>query len=272
MLRLGQYSPLTARSYLAELRWLFCHFADTRPSRITRDMTMDYLVYLAKTQGCSRVKCRMAAQAFSFFFRHVLNQPYQVPSVLFAAHSAKLPVVMKPEEVTATINAIDNVKHRTVLLLLYSTGMRLSEVANLRIEHIDSKDMRIRVVSGKGNKDRYTLLSPQMLLELRAYYLQYRPLGYLFNGSRRGAKYSERSIQHLVQLALAKAGLQQKQYTVHTLRHSFATHLLENGADLLTIKTLLGHANISQTLQYLHLSKRHTSGVINPLDALQQKR
>lgn len=268
MLRLGEYSELTIRNYLAELRWLFCYYPDTRPSQITREMTVDYLIYLVKTQGCSRVKTKMAAQAFSCFFRHVLNKPYQTPSILFPARSAKLPSVMKPEEVKAVINAVCSVKHRTLLSLLYSTGMRLREISHLKIVDIDSKAMRIKVVSGKGKKDRFTLLSMQMLLELRAYYIQYRPEIYLFNGAGKGRKYGERTIQAIMSQALAKAGLSDKQYSVHTIRHSFATHLLDNGADLPTIKSLLGHANITQTMQYLHLSTEHIKDVVNPFDVL----
>ena len=260
---------MTIRNYLSELRWLFGYYPDTRPSEITREMTIDYLIYLTKTQGCSRVKTKMAAQAFSCFFRHVLNKPYQTPSILFPARSAKLPAVMKPEEVKAMIDAVKNIKHRTMLSLFYSTGMRLREIAYLKIEDIDSKAMRIKVVAGKGKKDRFTLLSSQMLLELRAYYVLYRPEVYLFNGYRKGGKYSERTIQRIVELSFAKAGLENKHYSVHTIRHSFATHLLDNGADLPTIKALLGHANITQTMQYLHLSAEHIKDVVNPFDVLQ---
>lgn len=268
MLRLGAYSEMTIRNYLAELRWLFCYYPDTRPSQITREMTIDYLIYLVKTQGCSRVKTKMAAQAFSCFFRHVLNKPYQTPSILFPARSAKLPTVMKPEDVKAVIDAVQNIKHRTLLSLIYSTGMRLREITHLKIADIDSKDMRIKVVSGKGKKDRFTLLSHQMLLDLRAYYIQYRPEIYLFNGAVKACKYSERTIQAIMSQALIKAGLADKQFTIHTIRHSFATHLLDNGADLLTIKSLLGHANITQTMQYLHLSTEHIKDVVNPFDVL----
>jgi integrase/recombinase XerD len=267
-LKLGDYSPLTIRSYLSELRWLFCYYPDTRPSQITREMTIEYLMYLVKTQGCSRVKCKMAAQSFSFFFRQVLNKPYQIPGVLFPARSAKLPAVMHPDEVKTVINLVQNVKHRTLISLLYSTGMRLREMAALKIEDIDSRNMRIKVVSGKGKKDRYTLLSQQMLLELRAYYIQYKPVVYLFNGQGKSGRYSERNIQKVFENALIKAGLDNKAYSIHTIRHSFATHLLDNGADLLTIKTLMGHANVSQTMQYLHLSTEHTRDVVNPFDVL----
>lgn len=175
---------------------------------------------------------------------------------------------MRPEEVKAVIDAVENIKHRALLSLLYSTGMRLREIAALKMADIDSKAMRIKVVSGKGKKDRFTLLSSQMLIELRAYYLQYRPEVYLFNGAGKGRKYSERTIQRIVELSLAKAGLKDKQYSVHTIRHSFATHLLDNGADLPTIKSLLGHASITQTIQYLHLSAEHIKDVVNPFDVL----
>lgn len=269
LLKLGEYSPQTARNYLSQLRWLFQYYPDTRPSKLTRQMTIDYLVYCAKTLGSSKVKTKMAANAFAFFFRQVLNQPYELPSILFQAHSAKLPAVMSPEEVKTIINSIDNIKHRTVLSLLYSTGMRLSEVASLKMADIDSKQMRIKVVSGKGQKDRFTILSEVMLLELRAYWLHYRPEVYLFNGPVKGKKYSERSIQHILSKTLIQVGLEAKHFTIHTFRHSFATHLLNQGTDLITIKALLGHANIAQTMQYLHLSEKHIQNVVSPYDLLQ---
>ncbi|MEJ7740771.1 MAG: tyrosine-type recombinase/integrase [Chitinophagaceae bacterium] len=151
---------------------------------------------------------------------------------------------MSAEEILKVINAIDNVKHRSILMLLYSTGIRLSELAYLRITDIDSKNMRIKVVQGKGLKDRYTILSHHVLLELRAYYIQYRPVEYLFNGMGKGRRYSQRSIQKVVQKAIIKAGLENKDYSVHTIRHSFATHLVDNGTDLHTVKELLGHSSL----------------------------
>lgn len=117
---------MTARNYLSQLRWLFQYYPDIRPSQLTRPMTIDYLVYCSKTLGCSKVKAKMAANAFAFFFRQVLNQPYELPSILFQAHSAKLPSVMSTQEVKTIIDSIDNTKHRTIISLLYSTGMRLS--------------------------------------------------------------------------------------------------------------------------------------------------
>ena len=175
---------------------------------------------------------------------------------------------MTAEEIMKVINTIQNVKHRAMFMLLYSTGIRLSELAHLRITDIDSKAMRVKVVQGKGAKDRYTILSQQVLLELRAYYVQYRPVEYLFNGMGKGRRYSQRSIEKAVENAIIKAGLENKHYTVHTIRHSFATHLVDNGTDVHTVKELLGHNSIGTTMQYLHMSTRRMNSVVNPYDLL----
>ena len=267
-LSIGHYSPLTIRNYLSELRYLFVYYADVNPQGFTEDMVMQYLLYLTKTLGCSRVKCKMAAQSISFFFRHVLRQAYVIPTVIYPRKSTKLPAVMSATEIRSLIDGVKNIKHRTIIMLLYSTGMRLSEIARVKITDIDSKNMRIKVVQGKGAKDRYTILSQAVLQELRAYYIIYKPKEYLFNGSRPGGPMSMRNIQHLVQIALAKIGLDSKNYTVHTIRHSFATHLVDNGTNLHTVKELLGHSNLQTTLRYLHLTSTRIQGIANPYDLL----
>ena len=231
-------------------------------------MMMQYLLYLSKTLGCSRVKCRMAAQSISFFFRHVLKMPYIIPSIIYPRPTTKLPPVMNTTEIRALIDSIKNVKHRTVVMLLYSTGMRLAEISALKIADIDSKAMRIKVVQGKGCKDRYTLLSEQVLLELRAYYIIYKPQEYLFNGYHPGKCLSVRMIQHLVQNALIQLGLSSKNYSVHNIRHSFATHLVDNGTDLHTVMELLGHSSLHTTMRYMHLTTARIQGIVNPYDAL----
>ena len=264
-LSIGHYSPLTIRNYLAELRFIFVYYPEVDPLDFTEDMIMGYLLYLSKTLGCSRVKCKMAAQSISFFMRHVAKRPYVIPTVIYPRPSSKLPAVMLPEEIMKLIDGVQNIKHRTILMLLYSTGMRVSEIANCRIVDIDSKNMRIKIVQGKGCKDRYTILSQQVLLELRAYYLIYKPKEYLFNGYRPGKRYSVRSIQHLMQKALIKTGLENKNYTI---RHSFATHLVDNGTDLHTVKELLGHSSLQTTIKYMHLTSKRIDHILNPYDAL----
>lgn len=155
-----------------------------------------------------------------------------------------------------------------IVLLLYSTGMRLAEICALKIADIDSKNMRIKIVQGKGAKDRFTLLSQSVLLELRAYYIQYRPVEYLFSGHKKGRPMSLRNVQHLVQRNLALLGLKHRNYTVHSIRHSFATHLIDNGTDLHTIKELLGHTSLKTTSRYLHFSTVRMHKVVNPYDVL----
>jgi integrase/recombinase XerD len=270
-LSVGHYSPLTIRNYLSELHYLFAYYSDVAPQDFTEDMTLQYLVYLARTLGCSRSKCRMAAQSISLFFRHVLKLPYVIPSLIYPRQSSKLPPVMSAQEIKTLIDSIKNIKHRTVVMLLYSTGMRLNEIAHLKIADIDSKNMRIKVVQGKGAKDRFTILSQQVLLELRAYYIICKPKEYLFNGSRPGRPLSPRAIQHLVQIALVRAGLGSKDYTVHTIRHSFATHLVDHGTDLHTVKELLGHATLQTTMRYMHLTTTRRQAVVNPYDVLPEE-
>lgn len=264
----GHYSTQTAKNYLTELRYLFSYYADYRPSQLTYEQTVDYLIYLTKTLGCSRVKSKMAAQAFSFFFKYVLQKPYQVPGFLFPARDAKLPVCMSVQDVITIVNAIDNVKHKMIICLIYSTGLRLNELVHIKIEHIDSKLMCIKVVEGKGKKDRFVALSNNILTELRAYFLLHQPLLYLFNGTKKGKPYSCRSVQHILEKTLRKTNLHNKGYSIHTLRHSYATHLLENGADLPAIKQLMGHHHLSQTMQYVHISTKHINSVVNPFDVI----
>jgi len=255
---------------LGELRFLFVYYADVDPINFTEDMIMAYLLYLSKTLGCSRVKCKMAAQSISFFLRHVVKRPYIIPTVIYPRPTSKLPQVMLPQEIMKLIEGVQNLKHRTILMLLYSTGMRVSEITNCRIADIDSTNMRIKIVQGKGAKDRFTILSHQVLLELRAYYIIYKPKEYLFNGYRPAKRYSVRSIQHLMQKALIKIGLENKNYTIHTIRHSFATHLVDSGTDLHTVKELLGHSSLQTTMQYMHLSAKRIDQIVNPYDALLQ--
>ncbi|MEJ7684774.1 MAG: tyrosine-type recombinase/integrase [Segetibacter sp.] len=202
----------------------------------------------------------------------MLKRPYVIPSVIYPRSSGKLPPVMSAEEIKSLIDTVKNIKHRTIIMLLYSSGLRVSEISHLKIADVDSKNMRIKVVQGKGAKDRFTLLSQQVLLELRAYYIIYKPKEYLFNGSGPGRPISVRSIQHLVQKALIQLGLDSKNYTVHTIRHSFATHLVDNGTDLHTVKELLGHTSLQTTMRYMHLTTKRIEGIVNPYDSLPQSK
>jgi integrase/recombinase XerD len=178
-----------------------------------------------------------------------------------------LPSVLSTEEVVEILKQTDNIKHKAILMTIYSAGLRISEAINLRIKDIDSDRMQIRVEQGKGRVDRYTLLSEKTVLILRQYFKQYRPSIWLFEGVKKGEQYSTRSIQSIFQSAVQKAGIT-KDVSVHTLRHSFATHLLENGTDLRYIQNLLGHANSKTTEVYTHITTKGFEQIKSPLDKL----
>jgi site-specific recombinase XerD len=178
----------------------------------------------------------------------------------------QLPEVLSLEEVKALLGTTENLKHKTLLSLVYSAGLRIGEAINLKIGDIDSKRMLIHIKNAKGKKDRYTLLSQQFLELLREYYLAYKPKDYLFEGQN-GGQYTNSSAQKVLQKALSKTDIRKK-VTLHTLRHSFATHLLENGTDLRYIQALLGHANPKTTMIYTHVSEASVRKIKNPFDGL----
>jgi site-specific recombinase XerD len=210
----------------------------------------------------------MVASSVSFFFKQILKRPYDLPSKLYPRKQFKLPNVMTTDEVSQLLNHLGSIKQKAIVQFFYSTGVRLEECSRIKVADIDSKNMRVKVVGGKGRKDRYTLLSTTTLHTLREYFIKHRPDTYLFEGQTKGKQHHCRSIQHTVEQAMKQASLKDKGYNVHTLRHSFATHLLDTGTDLHTIKELLGHSNISTTMIYLHLQTQRCSRIINPLDQL----
>ncbi|WKU18568.1 tyrosine-type recombinase/integrase [Advenella alkanexedens] len=177
-----------------------------------------------------------------------------------------LPVVMSEEETIRVLRAIENVKHKAILMTIYSAGLRISECINLKIKDIDSKRMQIRIEQSKGKRDRYTILSEKTLIILRTYFMEYKPKDYLFEGQKGGA-YSSRSIQNIFKAAVLKAKIQ-KEVTVHTLRHSFATHLLENGTSLCYIQSLLGHSSSKTTEVYTHITTKGMEQLKSPMDLL----
>jgi integrase/recombinase XerD len=178
-----------------------------------------------------------------------------------------LPSVLSTQEVIDILKQTENIKHKAILMTIYSAGLRISESINLKFKDIDSDRMQIRVEQGKGKVDRYSLLSEKTLIILREYYKQYRPTVWLFEGVKKGEQYSTRSIQQIFQDAVRNAGIT-KDVSVHTLRHSFATHLLENGTDLRYIQSLLGHANSKTTEIYTYITTKGFDQIKSPLDML----
>jgi site-specific recombinase XerD len=268
VMRLGHYSAHSVQNYLRELRYIFDYFTDTKPSRISQQQIEDYLIYIKDTFNAQRDKCRMVAQAWSFFCKKVIKKPFLVPNTIYPRKTFSLPNVMSQEEVSLFLNSCTSIKQLAMAQLFYSTGIRLAECCNLKIEDIDSTHMRIKIRQGKGSRDRFTLLSVHTLKTLRSYYAEHRTKTYLFEGQTPGKPMHQRSVQHALELIFTQAGLRSKGYNTHTLRHSFATHLLDNGSDIHTIKELLGHSKIETTMVYLHLQSRKRAAIISPLDSL----
>lgn len=266
----GNYSPKSIRNYVREIRFLLEYYPDVSPDAITQIQIEAYVIYLRQTFNASYAKCRSVAHSISFYYKQILKKPYELPSKLYPRKEFKLPNVMSQEEMLSLLNACASIKQRALVELFYSSGIRLEECSRMKITDIDSKNLRIKVVQGKGRKDRYTILSNTCLNTLRSYFRHHLPKIYLFEGQKPAEPMHVRSIQHALHQCMVKAQLAHKGYNTHTLRHSFATHLLDNGADIHTIKELLGHSKIETTMIYLHLQTKKRYGLVSPLDALSQ--
>lgn len=262
------YSPRTIRNYIQEMRFLFAHYCDLMPESIVSKDIIAYINFIIKEHAVGREKCHQVAQSCSFFFKHVMPTPFVIPSQFYPRKENKLPQVFSIGQVRQLISVITNLKHRVIISLFYGTGLRMNELVQLKIADIDSKAFQLKV-SGKGSKERFTILPKQLLDDLRKYYLQRKPQTYLFEGQTKGGPMHARSIQHFVNRYVGMIGLGGKDYSAHTLRHSFATHLLDAGTDIHTIKELLGHSSISTTMVYLHLQQSKRAGLISPFDNLE---
>ena len=250
------------------MRFIFAHYPDVPVGSLTSKDIINYLNYIIKEHGVGREKCHQAAQACSFFFKQVQASPFIIPSQFYPRKENKLPQVFSTEQIKQLLSVISNLKHRMVVALFYGTGLRMNELRNVRLCDIDSKAFQIKVVAGKGRKDRFTLLPKHLLDDLRKYYLQDKPLVYLFEGHLKGQPMHERGIQHFIQRYVTMIGLGKQDYSAHTLRHSFATHLLDAGTDIHTIKELLGHCNLDTTMVYLHLQQSKRALLVSPFDAV----
>jgi site-specific recombinase XerD len=201
-----------------------------------------------------------------FFYNHVVGDEQLSPCCTFAKTPSKLPTVLSQQEIWSIINATNNVKHRVLLMTIYSAGLRASEVLILKDKHIDSKRMLIKV-TGKGGKQRYSLLSKRLLPELRRYHKTYRPTILLFPSRRKAKPLAYETVRAVYEKARKKAGVK-RGAGVHTLRHSFATHLLEAGYDIRKIQVLMGHTRLTTTMIYLHVSRETLAKIPSPLDLI----
>jgi len=266
------YSQATARAYVGAIRRLAAYFHRS-PDQLGPNHVRQYQLRLVQDCGLHPHSVMVQMSALRFFFRKVLRRPYFHDDLpLPKVQRRQPPVVLSTNEVARLIDGAANFRHRTILMTLYSTGMRRQELCHLRIEDIDKERMVVRIRQGKGGKDREVPLSPKLLAQLRAYYRTLKnKTGWVFpsqQNRRADEPISEKVVWHACRQATRRAGIT-KQVHPHTLRHSFATHLLESGAELPVIQTLLGHADPRDTMVYLHLSSRHLRSAPNPLDTLE---
>ena len=256
----------TQEYYLSAVIGLAKHYQQS-PDQLTQEMVEDYLLYLKNDKGYTTGSCAAVLAGLKFFYNHVADK--QVPiDCRFSKRRTKLPTVLTQEEVWRIINAAKQLKHRLILMTTYSAGLRAFEVAALKPENIDSERMLIKVEKGKGGKQRYTILSVRLLKELRNYYKIHKPQNYLFPSSykqRKNQTLTYPSVRNIYEKAREKAGIK-KGPGIHTLRHSFATHLLEAGYDIRRIQVLMGHRRLSTTMIYLHVSRKTLSKIPSPLD------
>jgi len=263
-MELKGFAKSTQKTYLAHIR-RFAEFCGKHPASTGYDDVRAFLHHAISERKLSSAYVNSAYGAIKFFFQSALGREWNMLYVPRAKKKHFLPVILSPKEVFQIINATGNLKHKVILSTIYSAGLRVSEAAHLQVSDIDSSNMRIFVRQAKGNKDRYSILSDKILSLLREYWKLYRPKLWLFPGSPDSKSISPRTIQSVFHQALLATGIH-KDVSVHTLRHCFATHLLNNGADILQIKDLLGHSDIQTTSLYLHLTHSQVLDLKSPLD------
>jgi site-specific recombinase XerD len=260
-----KYSYKTVKGYIYYNRD-FLDFTDKEPSEVNDDDIKDYLLYLAEEKESATATINQAINALKFYYGAMLKRKF-LYEIKRPRKDKKLPEVLSKEEVSRIINGTANIKHKAILMTIYSGGLRLGETARLEQGHLDRDRMLIFVKGAKGRKDRYTLLSEKALQMIDQYMKRYEPQKWLFEGARAGRYISKRSIEKVFDQACERAGIK-KDVSVHDLRHSFATHLLESGVDLRYIQELLGHASSKTTEVYTHVSTKSLGKIRSPLDNL----
>jgi len=264
------YALTTIEYYIRAVEDFAKHYGKP-PDRLNREHLREYQAYLLRERKLEPRTVKLHVSALRFFFVKTLKRSYLLDDIPYPKVPRRLPIILSVEEVGRLIDAARNLLDRTLLMVLYSTGMRNRELRNLQVKDIDSKAMLIHIQHGKGGRDRYVPLCPKLLETLREYWRWMKPKTWLFPGTidgwRADKPITPKVVWDACQSAAERAGLE-KRVSAHLLRHSYATHLLEAGADLRTIQLLLGHVELKHTVIYLHLSRRHLQAVANPLDTM----
>lgn len=282
-MRLRNYSHKTIKSYLSCLRSFVAYEQPKHPREVTTDEMKQNLFYLIEEKKIAASTVNQVFNALRFLYVDLYIMPFRLADLPRPKKARKLPDILSQEDVLEIFLKIENQKHKTIMMLVYSAGLRVGEVVRLKIEDIDGKRKMIHLLNAKGDKDRYTMLSDVILNQLRDYYSrrdgfpkEYKPHDYLFEGQegrKREASYghiAERSVQQVFQDAVKRTEIRKK-VSVHSLRHSFATHLLESGTDLRYIQEDLGHASSKTTEIYTHVSKKSIAKIVSPLDSAMMK-
>lgn len=259
-----KYSQNTINAYTSYFFDFLDYFEHRNPSDITKEEINSYILELIREKDISSSQRNQRINAIKFYYEKILGRDKEYYEIKRPRKEKRLPTVLSKEEVNSLFDVTTNLKHKCILMTIYSGGLRRNELINLRTEDIDSKRKLIKIRGSKGNKDRYTILSEKLLTLLREYYRQYRPVEWLFEGNS-GGRYSGTSIEKIFRKAASKAGIR-KYVTPHSLRHSFATHLLEQGISLRYIQEILGHSSSKTTEIYTHVATNEIGQIKNPLD------
>jgi site-specific recombinase XerD len=271
-LKLKAYSPSTIKTYRNEFLQLLQLLKNKAVDKLKPDDLRRYMVYAMETEGIKENTAHSRLNALKFYFEQVLHREKFFWEIPRPKRPILLPKLLNENEIARLFNALVNKKHKAILFTAYSGGLRVSEVVKLKLSDIDSQRMQILIREAKGKKDRYVGLSPVLLDILRSYLKEQkpRPKVYLFESEQTGMAYPARTVQQIFSQAKYKAGIR-KEVGIHSLRHSFATHLLDKGTDIRYIKDLLGHFNIKTTERYLHVSKKQLVNILSPFDDLWKK-
>lgn len=263
-LQLKGYSPSTQKAYINSVRQ-YAKYHGKPPNQLGEEEIKSYLHYLQVDKKVSDSFLHTTYSGLKFFYETTLGMEWDPKRIPRSKKSKKLPYVLDVTEINALFDVVNNIKHKAILMTIYGAGLRVSEATHLKLIDIDSKTMQIRINQAKGKKDRYTILSEINLGILRDYWKIYRPGDWLFYGESVRMPITERTIQKVFTKAKEKAGIH-KPVTVHSLRHSFATHLLEAGVNIFAIQKLMGHSSVKTTSVYIHIAR--PKNVVSPLDQL----
>ena len=269
-MELKNLSERTIKTYLISVN-NFARYYGKSPDQMDYATIRDFLYYLLKEKNASQSTINQHYSALKFFYQTTLGRDWDALKIPRSRRIKKLPIVLSTEEVGTVLQKIQDLKYRAILMTIYSGGLRLGEAINLKVSDIDSQRMMIRVFQAKGNKDRYTLLGNRTLKILRLYWKRYRPKDLLFPSTTRpGKPIHPTTVQKAFHEALGMTTIRKKA-TVHTLRHSFATHLLEEGTEIPYIQNLLGHSDSRTTSIYLHVARKKLLKVVSPIDLIEKE-